>query len=77
MTEQREKFCLVVQALLRDSMRLVADLVESPPAELMYNALKERLLHSHQLTDIQKVELLVDMPALGDRKPTQLLVAMV
>jgi hypothetical protein len=58
-TEQREKFCLVVQALPRDSMRLVADLVETPPAELMYNALKERLLHSHQLTDIQMVELLL------------------
>jgi hypothetical protein len=75
--EQREKFCLVVQALPRDSMRLVADLVETSPAELTYNVLKERLLHSHQLTDIQKVELLVDMPALGDRKPTQLLAAMV
>jgi hypothetical protein len=35
-TEQREKFCLVVQSLPRDSMRLVADLVETPPAELMY-----------------------------------------
>jgi hypothetical protein len=34
--EQREKFCLVVQYLPRDSMRLVADLVEAPPAELMY-----------------------------------------
>jgi hypothetical protein len=76
-SEQREKFCLVVQALPRDSMRLVADLVETPPAELMYNALKERLLHSHQLTDIQKVDFLVNMPALGDRKPTQLLAAIV
>jgi hypothetical protein len=35
-TEQREKFCLVVQSLPRDSMRLVADLVETPLAELMY-----------------------------------------
>jgi hypothetical protein len=76
-TEQREKFCLVVQSLRRDAMHLVADLVESLPQQLMYNALKEWLLHSHQLTDIQKVELLVDMPALGDRKPTQLLAAMV
>ncbi len=65
-TEQREKFCLVVQSLPRESMRLVADMVELPPAELMYNALKEWQLHSHQLTDIQKLELLVDMPALGD-----------
>ncbi len=51
-------------------MRLVADLVESPPEQLMYNALKDRLLASHQLTDIQKVELLVDMTAVRDRKPT-------
>ncbi len=75
--EQREKFCLVVQSLPRDAMRLVADLVESPPEQLIYNALKDRLLASLQLTDIQKVELLVDMPALGDRKPTQLLAAMI
>jgi hypothetical protein len=76
-TEQREKFCLVVQSLRRDAMHLVADLVESLPQQLMYKALKEWLLHSHQLTDFQKVELLVEMPALGDRKPTQLLAAMV
>ena len=76
-TEQREKFCLVVQSLPRDSMRLVADLVESPPADQMYNALKDRLLASHQLTDVQKVDLLVEMPPLGDRKPTQLLAAMI
>ncbi len=55
----------------------MADLVESPPAELMYKALKNRLLASHQLTDIQKVKLLVDMPTLGDRKPTQLQAAMI
>jgi hypothetical protein len=72
-TEQREKFCLVEQSLPREAMRLVV----SPPQQLMYNALKDRLLASHQLTDIQKVELLVDMPALGDWKPTQLLAAMV
>jgi hypothetical protein len=76
-TELREKFCLVVQSLPRDSMRLVANLMDSLPAELMYNFLKDQLLASHQLTDIQKVELLVDMPALGDQKPTQLLAAMI
>jgi hypothetical protein len=76
-TDQREKFCPGGASLPRDSMRLVADLVESPPAELMYNALKNRLLASHQLTDIQKVKLLVDMSTLGDRKPTQLQAAMI
>ena len=75
-TDQREKFCSVVTALPREALRLVADLVEAPPADLPYNALKERLLASHQLTDVQKVDLLVDMPLLGDRKPTQLLAAM-
>jgi len=71
-TDQREKFCMVVTALPRDAMRLEADLVEAPPAALPYNVLKERLLVSLQLTDVQKVDLLVDMPPLGDGKPTQL-----
>jgi len=43
----------------------------------MYHALKDCVLASHQLTDIQKVELLVDMPALGDQNPTQRLAAMI
>jgi hypothetical protein len=43
----------------------------------MYHALKDRVLASHQLTDIQKVELVVDMPALGDQNPTQRLAAMI
>jgi hypothetical protein len=52
MTEQREKFCLVEQSLPRDAMHLEADLVKSPPAELMYNALKDWLCFSgsYQLT---------------------------
>jgi hypothetical protein len=49
-TEQREKFCLVVQSLSRDSMHQE----ESPPAELMYKALKEQVLASHRLQTFRR-----------------------
>lgn len=74
--DEQDRFCHVVSALPRNAMRLVADLVEAVPEDEPYRRLKERLLVSHQLTDLQKVDLLIEMPALGDRKPTQLLAAM-
>jgi hypothetical protein len=58
------------------SLRLVADLVELAPAEEQYTTLKSRLLASYQLTRYQRAERLFAMPALGARKPSDLMVAM-
>jgi hypothetical protein len=55
---------------------MVADLVESPPAATAYDDIKNRLVASHQLTDFQKAEKLFQMPALGSRKPLDLMAAM-
>jgi hypothetical protein len=74
--DEATKFCIVVSALTRDAMRLAADLVEVTPEENAYTLLKARLLASHTMSDLQKVDSLIDMPAVGDRKPTQLLAAM-
>jgi hypothetical protein len=38
--------------------------------------LQARLLASHRLTDYQRAEKLVAMPALGARRPSQLMAAM-
>ena len=43
---------------------------------LPYNKLKEALLASHQLTDFQRVELLLAVEPLGGRKPSELLADM-
>jgi hypothetical protein len=55
---------------------MVADLVEVPPAATAYDDIKNRLVASHQLTDFQKEEKLFQMPALGSRKPSDLMAAM-
>jgi hypothetical protein len=75
-TNQFERYCNVVAALPHESLRLVADIVEAPPNETPYSALKERLVASHQLTSFQRAEKLFAMPALGSRKPSDLMAAM-
>jgi hypothetical protein len=52
-TRQFNRYCLVVEALPHESLRLVADLVEAVPAEDLYTVLKARLLSVHPLTDFQ------------------------
>ena len=73
---EREKFMHTVNALPYDALTLVADLVTQPPAVQPFQRLKERLLLSHQLTIVQMAEKILDMPELGDRRPSQLLAAM-
>jgi len=71
-----DKFCLVTQALHKDTVRQVMHLVAEPDPVQPYTLLKQALLASHLLTDFQRVEQLLAMEPLGDRKPSQLLAAM-
>ena len=73
---ERERFMHAANALSYDALTLVADLVTQPPAQQPYQRLKERLLISHQLTVVQMAEKIYEMPDLGDRRPSQLLAAM-
>jgi hypothetical protein len=73
---QRQKFCIVTDALPYESMRLVADLVAAPPALEPYAVLKDRLMMAHALSPVQKAEKLFAMPQLGARRPSDLLAAM-
>ena len=74
--ESRQKFIYVTNALPYDALTLVSDLVTVPPQEDPYRALKERLLISNKLTTVQMSEKVLDLPALGDRRPSQLLATM-
>ncbi len=73
---QFDRYCHVVAALPHESIRLVADIVESEPSETPYDDIKHRLVASHQLSDFQKAKRLFQMPALGGRKPSELMAAM-
>jgi hypothetical protein len=75
-TDQFQKYCHVVGSLPHESLRQVADIVEAPPAETPYVAIKQRLMAAHQMTSFQRAEKLFAMPALGNRKPSELMAAM-
>jgi hypothetical protein len=75
-TAQFDRNCHVVAALPHESIPLVADIVESEPSETPYDDIKKRLVASHQLSDFQKAERLFQMLALGGRKPSELMAAM-
>jgi hypothetical protein len=66
----------VVGALQHESLRLVADIVESPPPLPLYTVLKDRLMASHVLSGYRRAEQLFNMPPLGSRKPSALMAAM-
>jgi hypothetical protein len=74
--DQFQRYCRVVSVLPHESLRLVADIVESPPAANQYDELKGRLMASHQMTSYQRAERLFAMPSLGARKPSDLMAAM-
>ena len=71
-----DKYCLLVGALPRESLRLIVDITENPPADGPYEAVKARLLKSHELNEFQRVEKILAMPPLGAQKPSQLMAAM-
>jgi hypothetical protein len=70
---ERLRFGYTVDTLPYESLCLVADLVEAPPTVQPYTILKERLLMAHQLSPTQKAIKLMNVPDLGDRRPSQLL----
>lgn len=74
-TAEDDKFGLVVAVLPESSARKISQLLANPPAAC-YTALKTSLLSNHQLTDIQKAELLFNLDDLGSRRPMDLLAEM-
>lgn len=76
LTSETDRFCLLIAALDKDTLKRVMHKVTHPDPLTPYTALKQELLHSHHLTDFQKVELLLAMDPLGGRKPSELLADM-
>ena len=75
-TSSRRKFFRVLNALPEDITRQVADLIEQVPDDNPYELLKGRLLGAAKVSNFQRAEKLMALPALGDRKPSDLLATM-
>ena len=72
-TADNTKYFYVVAALDQDSAQRVIDLLEDPPRDHKYLALKKRLLDTFDLSDNERAALLLNMPHLGDKKPSVLM----
>jgi hypothetical protein len=75
--ECRHKFCCVADAVDYESMRWLADLIASPPADNPHAARKERLMMAYQQSTVLQVKKLLKMPDLRARQPSDLLAAMI
>ena len=72
-TQQRTKFDHVVSSLAPEVATEVRDLILSPPASTPYDQLKQQLIKRTAATEQQRLQQLLNLEELGDRKPTQLL----
>ena len=75
-TSEADRFTLVASVLPESSACCVLHLLTTLPADC-YIQLKASLLSSHQLTEIQKAELLFNMDDLGSKRPMDLLTELV
>jgi hypothetical protein len=58
---EQQMFDMVVNALPKESLRMVLDLITDPPEDLPYAEIKELHSSSHQLTGFQRLEKLHTM----------------
>lgn len=72
-TSDETKFHSIVAALDAKTLEGIVDLVESPPQEKQYDAIKARILDIYAKSDATRLRLLLQDMQLGDRKPSQLL----
>jgi hypothetical protein len=75
--DEESRFFNCLHALPEATVSLIDDLVEADPLpQNPYTELRHRLLAAHQLTDIQRVEQLHNLPPLAAQKPSELLAEM-
>ena len=71
------KYHYCVVKLDSDTSRRVQDLVRSKVTEELYGKLKARLRKAFQLTSKEKIDKMLGISALGDRKPSKLMADLV
>ena len=75
-TVSRTKFDHVVAVLPQKVCAAMLDVIQLPHATTLYEHLKDCLLSAYTISSYQRASYLVHQPALGDRKPSQLMADM-
>ncbi|GBL95843.1 hypothetical protein AVEN_227097-1 [Araneus ventricosus] len=70
---EKTKFHTVVAALDSKVLSCIADIVQNPPSDAMYDALKTRILRRFSQSESTKLRVLLQDLQLGDGKPSLLL----
>ena len=74
-TEEREKFAHVAKALPPRLFQAMMDLVDNEPED-SYTVLKGRMVLAHELTPVQKAARVLQLPTLGNQRPSELMAAL-
>jgi len=74
-TEEREKFAHVAKALPARLFQSMMDLVDNEPED-SYTVLKGRMVLAHELTPVQKAARVLQLPTLGNQRPSELMAAL-
>ena len=72
-TQQSTKYAYLVAALSEEVSMRVADKLTAELSETPYDDLRAHLLKVYTKTDYQKAKLLLELPPLGDSKPSELM----
>ena len=75
-TADKTKFAHVLTMLDSKTAEYAMDIIEDPPNDDAYEALKTRLTGAYAISDPEKAERLLNMNGLGDKTPSQCLSAM-
>ncbi len=67
------KYHYVVAALDQEVASSVLNILAAPPANNKYDALKARLTSTYDLSEYERINQIIDMPSLGDEKPSVLM----
>lgn len=72
-TQDTTKYYAVISALNSEVLSYVSDIVKNPPAEGLYQTLKDRLIAEFSDSEQKRVKDLLSNAVLGDDKPSHLL----
>ena len=70
---EETKYYHVLAALDQNTAQCLLDLLSNPPAATKYTAIKQHLLSTFALSETDRAAKLLNMPPLGDRKPSALM----
>lgn len=70
---EENRYLILVAKLGKNELRQISDILNNPPAENKYLAVKTRLLQVYEESETQQLQQLLGELELGDQKPSQLL----